>query len=579
MNFAVWRYYLQFYRGHYGWLSFVILVSVCQVGILLPIPLIMQRIFDKILPQQQHGQLWLAAASMIALYFINSIMALWTRYSMLRISKIAIRKFWLELLQRLYSFSRLYYNQTDRNRLHTIINQDTRRLDVMMNNLIAQVIPSILITLVFAGILIKLNATLSLLTFILFPVIYGINFGIGRRIRGRIANYHRACEDYARGSRFVFQHMDLTRLRGVEQQEIQRQLALVKQEHYTHQRFVWLGELHGQINNLLMTAMTLLLVVASGLMLSNGQGTSGETIAFLGTLWLAKGHAFRIVQLMPHLLEGYESLNKLCGVMFSDAPIAPYTGTRKIQFSGQITLKNVGFAYGCNPLFQGVDLDLRPGQITVILGANGAGKSTLMSLILGFYVPSQGQLYADGHPFDALDIGHFRQQIGVVMQDGGVFEGTVRENITYGVADVSTEQLDQVCQWATAYAFIQTLEQGYDTRVGEYGVRLSGGQRQRIAIARALITQPKLLILDEPTNHLDVVAIVTLLQNLRQIKAAPAILIISHNPDVLKEADAVYMLRDRQLQPYAPVAESTGPLHPPDQPTPSVLPIPPFTLS
>jgi ATP-binding cassette, subfamily B, bacterial len=558
INFAAWRYYLQFYRGHYGWLIFVSLIAVCQVLVLLPIPLIMHNMFDVILPRHDRWQMGIAAAQILVLYLVNSIMALWTRYSMLKISKIAIQKFWLELLQRLYSFSRLHYNQTDQNRLHTIINQDTRRLDVMMINLISQVIPSVLISIVFGLVLIKLNLILSCLTFILFPVVYGINFWIGRRIKGRISNYHKACEDYSRGSRFIFQHMDLTRIRGAEQQEIARQLQLVKREHATHERFVWLGEFHGQVNSLLMTVMILILLVASGWLFSEGQGSSGEAIAFLGTAWIAKGYAFRIIQILPQLIEGNESLLKLYDVMFADVPTAPYSGTKQIKFSGKIELENVEFSYRHPSLFKQVNLTIYPGRITVIMGSNGAGKSTLMSLILGFYAPGGGGLYADGNRFDTLDMSHFRQQIGVVMQDGAVFEGTVRENITYGLAAVNDEQLYRVCQLATAHGFIQTLEQGYDTPIGEQGVRLSGGQRQRIAIARALITQPKLIIFDEPTNHLDIETIKTLLENLRQFPAAPSIVIISHHTDVLQEADDLYLLHDRQLSPLAKPSHLVG---------------------
>ncbi len=552
MNLLAWHYYLQFYRGHYRWLSAVVLVSVGQVFILLPIPLVIRYLFDELLvPNADRGRLFLAVSSIILLYSLNSAIALWSRYSMLKIGKIAIQNFWLELLKRLYSLSRLHYHQIDENRLHTIINQDTRRLDVMMNNLIAQVIPSVLISIVFAIILVKLNPVLSLLTFVFFPAIYAINFWIGKRIQGRITNYHRACEDYARGSHFIFQHMDLTRLRGAEAREIKRQMSLVQQEHRTHEKFVWLGEMHGQINSLLMTSMILVLLVMSGYLLSQGQGTSGETIAFLGTAWLAKGHAFRIINLMPHLLEGHESLAKLYDVMITDAPLTPYSGTRKIEFSGKIQLENVGFNYTNQPLFKGVNFVIQPGKISVIMGANGAGKSTLISLILGFYKPNQGQLYANNLDYEELDIALLRKSIGVVMQDGSVFEGTVRENITYGLDNISEIQLHQTCQWAIAHDFISNLEQGYDTLVGERGIRLSGGQRQRIAIARALITQPKLLILDEPTNHLDLETIQMLLQNLRHLETTPAVLIISHNPDVLKEADELYQLSNHRLLPYS----------------------------
>ncbi len=549
-----WLYYLQFYRGHYVWLAFSILISVFQVLILLPIPLIMKYVADSVLPSQNYKQLGLATGSIMLLYLLNSVAILWSRYNMLKIGKTAIRKFWIALLRRLYSFSKTYYSQADQNRLHTIINQDTRRLDVMMINLISQVIPSFLITIIFVGILVKLNLILSLLAFILIPLVYGVNFWIGKRIQGRISRYHRACEDYARGSRFVFQQIDLTRLRGAEEEEISRQMQLVRQEHVTHLNFVWLGAFHGQVNNLMMTTLIMLVLVTSSFLLSQGQTTPGETLAFLGTAWLAKEHAFRVLQLLPDILEGHESLLKLYEVMFSEVSFTPYKGKTQIDFTGHIELRDVEFSYSSQSsaaLFHHVNLVTWPGRVIVIIGPNGIGKSTLLSLIIGFHEPTCGSLWADGYPYQVLDIRHFRKQIGVVMQDGSIFEGSVRENILYGVSGIDDERLVQICKLAMAHEFICGLELGYETLVGERGVRLSGGQRQRLAIARALITQPKLLLLDEPTNHLDIQAIKTLLKNLRQLENMPAILIISHNPEVLEEADEIYELRDRQLLPYS----------------------------
>lgn len=552
MNFPAWRYYLRLYHGHYQWLTLIILISVLQVTILLPIPLLMKYVFDAVLPHQNYQQLGLTTAAILVLHIINAVIELWTRYSMLKIGKIAIRRFWKSLLEQLYSFSRLYYSQADQNRLHSIINQDTRRLDVMIINLISQVIPSILISVVFAIILAKLNLFLFLLTLFMIPIIYGVNFSIGGRIQHRISDYHLACENYARSSRFIFQNMDLTRLRGAEQQEISHQMSMVQQEHRTHLRFVWMGALHGQINNLMMTAMILLILAISVLMVSHGSASSGEVIAFLGAAWLAKGYVFRITNILPQLLEGHESLSKLYALITSNADREPYTGNQKITFAGKIMLKHVSFTYCDRPLFQDVNLEIKPGKIISVIGSNGAGKSTLISLILGFYAPQQGCIYADNLPLKQLDIKHLRQQMGVIMQDEVIFEGTVRDNITYGVAGVTDEQLHQACHLATADRFIQALDAGYETSIGERGVRLSGGQRQRLAIARALLTQPKLLILDEPTNHLDIASIRELLHNLRQLPHTPGILIISHNPDVLQEANAIYHLRNRKLLPYQP---------------------------
>jgi ATP-binding cassette subfamily B protein len=142
-----------------------------------------------------------------------------------------------------------------------------------------------------------------------------------------------------------------------------------------------------------------------------------------------------------------------------------------------------------------------------------------------------------------------RHSLGVVMQDPLLFPGTIWENIVYGTPHATRDQVARAAQAATAHEFIERLSKGYDTFMGEDGMLLSGGQRQRIALARALMRQPSLLILDEPTNHLDATAITTLMANLKSLRPRPAILIISHDPQVSHQAEEVYELRDGTLMP------------------------------
>ena len=170
-----------------------------------------------------------------------------------------------------------------------------------------------------------------------------------------------------------------------------------------------------------------------------------------------------------------------------------------------------------------------------------------MHLVLGFYRPQEGRLYADGHPFDELDMRDLRRQMGVVMQDPIIFPGTVLENIVYGCCEADMDRVVRAAQLAMAHEFVQQLPQGYDTAVGEHGMLLSGGQRQRIAVARALLRQPRLLILDEPNVHLDEAAVSRLIDNVREMANRSAILVISHDPSVLSLAQRTHVLLDGRI--------------------------------
>jgi ABC-type bacteriocin/lantibiotic exporter with double-glycine peptidase domain len=196
---------------------------------------------------------------------------------------------------------------------------------------------------------------------------------------------------------------------------------------------------------------------------------------------------------------------------------------------------------------QDLTLSVDAGTTVAIVGPNGSGKSTIAYLILGFYRPQAGEVYADNHPFRELDIKALRRDIGIVTQTQMMFSGTILENITYGHPDCSFSQVARAARIATAHDFIQKLPHGYETSVGERGVRLSGGERQRIAIARALIAEPRLLILDEPTVHLDRDAIGQLMRNLASLVNSPTTILISHDISVVQEADRAYVLKDGRI--------------------------------
>ena len=249
---------------------------------------------------------------------------------------------------------------------------------------------------------------------------------------------------------------------------------------------------------------------------------------------------------IPAITTGNESLTTLVNLLrTADTP--PYNGQQRIAFNGRITLESVSFRYKDEPVLRDVTLAINPATTVVIVGPNGAGKSTVVNLVLGFYRPQEGQLFADEYPFRALDLVHLRRQMGVVMQDPILFPGTIWDNLTYGFPDVSRNEVIQAAQLATAQQFIEQLPLGYDTPVGEDGMLLSGGQRQRLALARALLRKPALLILDEPTNHLDADAIRQLMGNLKEVDSVPAILMISRDIDVVSEAQYVCVLQDGRI--------------------------------
>jgi ATP-binding cassette subfamily B protein len=254
---------------------------------------------------------------------------------------------------------------------------------------------------------------------------------------------------------------------------------------------------------------------------------------------------------IPDVIDGHQSLTTLFGLLEADAEL-PYSGRGAIEFSGRIRAENLSFAYGESPVLRDVSLRIEPAHNVCVTGANGTGKSTLLMLLLGFYRPDRGCLYADGVPYDDLDVAALRRSIGTVTQTPLLFTGSVRDNIAYGSPGASDADVEEAAKAALAHDFITELPEGYRTEVGDEAQRLSGGQRQRLSIARALLRRPKLLVLDEPTTYLDRETVSRLIESMAALPYAPAILTVTHDLQLLRDTDEAYHLEAGVLQRLDP---------------------------
>lgn len=543
MNRKAWRYYLQFYRESYHKLILTIIISILQSLIVLPIAFLVRYAFDQVIPKGATAGLISVGLIMLGLIILNSTLTLLTRYLSLNQTKMVIRDIREELLVRCYSFSRSFYGKADLAKLHASIVQDTQRLDVMSNAIIALFLPSLIVAAAVFGVLIHISLSLSLIMVCTIPPLYLMNriFVKNRRINWIKAS-HRSFEKFSTGVLFVLHMMDLTRIQTAERVELERQKKYLEDVRLTSQSNALLFAAYQSIQNGILAVSGIIILIVGGMAVGSGKITLGSLISFYVVMTLMSSHMRNIVSAIPSILEGNESLSTLYHLAHVDDS-TPYSGSQKITFQGKIALQEVDFSYQNEKILRSVSLTIEHGTKVSIIGPNGVGKSTIVNLMLGFYRPQKGLLFADDHPYPDIDIIHLRQNMGVVMQNPVIFPGTIRENIIYGCPGASSESMIRASSLATAHEFIDALPEKYDTLMGEQGTLLSGGQCQRIAIARALLREPKLLILDEPTNHLDKAAINQLMHNLKSMAGNPSILIITQDMDIAKQSDLIYSLR------------------------------------
>ncbi len=275
---------------------------------------------------------------------------------------------------------------------------------------------------------------------------------------------------------------------------------------------------------------------------------------------------------LSNIVDWYENARasgkRICGLM--DVPVRIEDAPNAIaldEVEGRVEYDDVTFAYGDGgtredpgsssedrrdpengePVLDGVDIEAEPGETVAIVGPTGAGKSTVAKLLLRLYDVTDGAVRVDGHDVRDVRLADLRSAIGYVSQDTFLFDGTVAENVRYGRFDADREDVVAAAEAAEAHAFIEGLSEGYDTRVGERGVKLSGGQRQRIAIARTVLQDPEILLLDEATSAVDTETEYLIQRSLDRLAADRTTLVIAHRLSTVKDADTIVVLDDGEV--------------------------------
>jgi ABC-type multidrug transport system fused ATPase/permease subunit len=281
----------------------------------------------------------------------------------------------------------------------------------------------------------------------------------------------------------------------------------------------------------------------------SGRMTVGDFFAFTLYLGLLVGPVAQMVNIGSQITEAFAGLERIREIR-DEHPEDEGDERRKPleSIDGRIELRDVWFEYKPgSPVLKGVSLTALPGTSTALVGPSGSGKSTLIGLVAAFHRPTSGQILVDGQDLSELRLSDYRSHLGVVFQDNFLFDGTVFENIAYARPHATEEEVLRAARIARCDDFVRKLTEGYETVVGERGVKLSGGERQRVAIARAILADPRILILDEATSSLDSESEAAIQEGLTELMKGRTTFVIAHRLSTIRRADAILVLEDGQI--------------------------------
>jgi ABC-type multidrug transport system fused ATPase/permease subunit len=523
-------------------------LTIATAAALAPAPLAKLAIDNGIQKHDVATLDWIVVAFLVSA-IVYGIFTYVQTYLVGWVGQRALQDLRLALFEHLQSLSISFYS---RNRAGVIISRltnDVEALDQLVSDGLATLIQSGLTLIGVLVILMVLDWHLALLTFLVLPLLFvgGILFRIAsadayRLTREKIAAITGYLQESLSGIRVV-------RSFGQEPAHIARFHELNDENRKANMTTVNLNAAYFPAVELLSALVTVEILVIGGIEAITGHTSTGVVFAFIAAL----NNFFDPIQQLSQLYTTYQSgmaaLDKIFGLLdeppeLIDAPDA----IELPRIQGELRFEDVSFRYGDGAYaLNDIDLTVPAGQTLALVGETGAGKSTFAKLVARFYDPTEGRILIDGHDLRSVTARSLRSQMGIVPQEGFLFSGSVRDNISFGRPGATDAEIVAAARAVGAHEFITALENGYDTEVGERGVQLSAGQRQLLAFARALVADPRILVLDEATSNVDVHTESLIEHGLRRLVAGRTAIVIAHRLSTIRGAGRIVVLEHGRI--------------------------------
>jgi len=441
--------------------------------------------------------------------------------------------------------------------LSTIIN-DIERIQFAMSSVLAEFLQQLFTLLFTAFVVVLLGGKLAWVLVLFLPFIIFSAGRIGRRVRhttrkgqDKLADIQNILHETITGNRIV-------KAFSMEAWEASRFRLAAKRLFHANLRSVAASAVSSPLMDIFgAIAIAMLLLLGRG-QIAHGAFTAGTFLAFIVAVFKLYDPVRKFALFNNSFQQALGASSEIFRFMDSEDEVREKSGAKPLpRFADSICFDHVCFSYGENgdgsrEILREINLEVRVGEVVAVVGSSGAGKSTLVHLIPRFFDVTSGRLLIDGHDVRDVTLGSLRSQIGIVTQETVLFNDTVRNNIAYGQPHVAAKDVEAAARMALAHDFIMEMPAGYDTVIGERGLRLSGGERQRIAIARAILNNAPILILDEATSALDNESEALVQSALQNLMAGRTVMVIAHRLSTVRRADRIVVLEAGTIADIGP---------------------------
>ena len=555
----LWRSY-SYLRPYWKLTAGAYLTLLGILGLNLLIPQFIRYIIDVGIEQNRPGVLQWSVLGLLVLTLVKGVLnyfqGIWSETASQNVA-FDLRN---QIQEKLTLLSFSFHDQTETGELLSRAIQDVERIRFLTGRASLRIIEGSLTLVMTSIVLLMMDWRLALLVIIFSPflVFQALNFGrrfrpLSLQVQKQLASLTTAVEQNLRGSRVV-------KAFAQEPAEIER---------FESENNLWF-KLSARAAQMQATNIPLLFLIANlgmvaiiwygGSQVILGALSLGVLVAFNSYLGQLIEPVRRLGMILPAVTIAGAAAERIFEILDVVPDVKDEPGARPLpRLQGHVRFENVSFTYGATnqngqasgqtqrPVLQDVDFEVQPGQVVALLGQTGSGKSTIINLLARFYDPTSGRILVDKCDVRQATLNSLRSQIGVVLQETVLFAASVRDNIAFGRAGATEQEVIEAAKAAQAHDFILQMSKGYNTRVGERGVTLSGGQKQRIAIARALLMNPRLLILDDATASVDTETEHLIQQAFERLMQGRTTFVIAHRLSTVRRADLILVLEGGRI--------------------------------
>ena len=531
-----------------------VMLAAVVLGSILSLagPYALQFLIDAVFSRGDATLLNRITLILIGIFALQSVVYFVRGYLLATIGERVLADMRVTLFEHLQRLSLSFFNER---RTGELVSRLTNDVTTVRSVVTADISTALSQTLTFIGafiLIIVTNWRLTVFMLVLIPLVMLIAILFGRRLRtlstavqDQLADATTVLEEAIGGVRVVQSFTREAYEVGRFRQSIQQTLLLAFKR-------IRLSSLFGPLASFMGFAAVISIFWFGGHEVLAGRLTAGQLLMFLILTLTIAGSIGQFSSLWTGLQEALGASRRLFEILDAQPEIADAPGAPPLPpVQGRITFEGVSFAYRDNPagaaILTDITLDVQPGEVLALVGPSGAGKTTLVNLVPRFYDPTAGRICVDGFDIRTVQVHSLRSQIGIVPQETLLFGGSVRDNILYGRLGASEAEMIEAARAANAHDFILQLPNGYETIVGERGVKLSGGQRQRIAIARAILKNPRILLLDEATSSLDSESEGLVQEALEHLMRDRTSVVIAHRLSTIQNAHRIAVLEEGRL--------------------------------